>query len=55
MPRNTTSDEAGTRTARAVLREANHAHDEQFRLLHRFDDGVQSGAWNSHLVGQDSK
>ncbi|MFI9780284.1 phosphotransferase family protein [Streptomyces sp. NPDC051956] len=45
MPRNTTSDEADTRTARAVLGEANHAHDEQFQLLHRFDDGVQSGAW----------
>ncbi|MFH8736707.1 MULTISPECIES: phosphotransferase family protein [unclassified Streptomyces] len=45
MPRNTTSDEADTRTARAVLREANHAHDKRFQLLHRFDDGVQSGAW----------
>ncbi|MFF1356670.1 phosphotransferase family protein [Streptomyces sp. NPDC058297] len=39
------SEPTDTRTAQAVLTEANHAHDERFHLLHRFDDGVQSGAW----------
>ncbi|MFG3365928.1 phosphotransferase family protein [Streptomyces sp. NPDC090032] len=45
MPRKTLSEDVDTRTAQAVLNEANHAHDQRFRLLHRFDDGVQSGAW----------
>lgn len=45
MPRNTMPDEGDTGTAQAVLRQANHAHCEQFQLLRRFDDGVQSGAW----------
>ncbi|MEU8832217.1 aminoglycoside phosphotransferase family protein [Streptomyces sp900116325] len=45
MPQSNMSDRADTRTAQAVLREANHAHGTQFQLNHRFDDGVQSGAW----------
>ncbi|MGW2471508.1 aminoglycoside phosphotransferase family protein [Streptomyces sp. NPDC001665] len=34
-----------TRTAQDILDEANLAHGTRFRLLRRFDDGVQSGAW----------
>ncbi|MFJ7628403.1 hypothetical protein ACIQZN_18115 [Streptomyces sp. NPDC097595] len=33
------------RAARRVLDEVNLAHGTRFRLLRRFDDGVQSGAW----------
>ncbi|MGN5631563.1 phosphotransferase family protein [Streptomyces sp. AC154] len=36
---------AETDAALAVLSEANRAHGTGFRLNHRFDDGVQSGAW----------
>ncbi|MFD5067360.1 phosphotransferase family protein [Streptomyces sp. NPDC058369] len=38
-------------TARSVLSEANRAQGTGFRLLRRFDDGVQSGAW---LLTDDS-
>lgn len=45
MPQSNMSDRADVRAAQAVLSEANHAHGTQFKLNHRFDDGVQSGAW----------
>ncbi|MFE1935954.1 phosphotransferase [Streptomyces sp. NPDC059474] len=45
MSQNNVPDRADVRITRAVLREANYAHDTQFLLDHRFDDGVQSGAW----------
>lgn len=46
MPQNINmSDRADAGTAQAVLSEANHSHDTRFQLHHRFDDGVQSGAW----------
>ncbi len=45
MPQSNMSDRVDARTAQAVLSEANHKHDTQFRLHHRFDDGVQSGVW----------
>ncbi|RFC78091.1 aminoglycoside phosphotransferase family protein [Streptomyces sp. AcE210] len=38
-------DRTDARTAWTVLCEANHAHGTRFQLVHRFDDGVQSGAW----------
>jgi len=47
MPQSTSmSDLAEARIARTVLSEANDTHETQFQLDHRFDDGVQSGAWH---------
>ncbi|MEU2024989.1 aminoglycoside phosphotransferase family protein [Streptomyces sp. NPDC016469] len=47
------SERDDTRAARAVLDEVNLAHGTRFRLLRRFDDGVQSGAWL--LDGEDGR
>ena len=46
MAHSNMSDLAETHTARTVLEEANDAHGTRFQLDHRFDDGVQSGAWH---------
>lgn len=42
-----------TRAAQGVLDEVNLAHGTRLRLLRRFDDGVQSGAWL--LRGEDGR
>ncbi|WP_392675736.1 phosphotransferase family protein [Streptomyces sp. LN785] len=45
MAPNHMPDRADSDTVFTVLNEANQVHGTDFQLDHRFDDGVQSGAW----------